>query len=584
MITHRIVTAFVLVVCAAAQPAATGESALVVRVDPRIELLAAVQAISGYGDWTGLITRHDFSYKQEVIAHFQPFREHRAVTLFDEMSREGFSFDAPVSAVLHHGRPPELTPVAPCGDELIRRAGGRERLEAFFEALRDFAEVSSFMDFYEAHRPFYETINRNVSAKLDAADVTMLEDYYGIKQHSYRIIPAPLFHSGGFGPRIRHEDGRYDIFSVCGPGEAENDIPVFGTAESFRYLVWHEFSHSFVNPVVDAYGEQVDEYEKLMGPIRQAMERQAYPGWRTVVYEHIVRAATCRFAFRVQGEEAGRKAVEHEKGRSFVYIEPLCARLEQYEQQRDTYPTLHDFFPRLLEAFDEALAQLPEIEAAIPGIVRTVPDTGARNVDPNLTELRVEFDRDMNQGGYAWTQRSSEEYPETTGKPRWISPRICALPVKLQPSHHYWVGINAGAQAFRTVEGVMAPEYVIEFTTAASTDAAKEAAIPPKVVRTIPETGAMDVDPNLTELIVEFDRDMNQRGYSWVQRSAEEYPETTGKPFWRTSRICVLPVKLEPGRNYWLGLNVKPFQSFMSADGATAEEYILRFKTASDDK
>ena len=113
-------------------------------------------------------------------------------------------------------------------------------------------------------------------------------------------------------------------------------------------------------------------------------------------------------------------------------------------------------------------------------------------------------------------------------------------------------------------------------------EAAKEAAIPPKIIRTVPETGALNVDPNITELIAEFDRDMSPGGYSWVQRSAEEYPETTGMPFWRTSRICVLPVKLEPGRKYWLGLNLAPFQSFKSKDGATAEEYILRFNTADD--
>jgi hypothetical protein len=579
---HHAVIAVSLLTCAVGRAAeASVGPALVVVVDPRIELLAAVQAISDYGEWTGLITRYDFPYKQEVIAHFEPFREHRAVTLFETMAREGFSFDAPVSAVLHHGGPPELAPIAPCGEELIRRAGGQERLEAFFEALRDFAKASSFMDFYEAHQPFYETIARNVSAKVGAMDVDMLEDYYGVKQHSYRIIPAPLFHSGGFGPRIRHEDGRYDIFSVCGPRDAAGDIPVFGTSDDFRYLVWHEFSHSFVNPVVDAYGKQVDAQAKLMGPIRKAMERQAYPNWRTVVYEHVVRAATCRFAFRVQGEEAGRKAIEHEKGRSFVYIEPLCARLQQYEQQRDRYPTLHDFFPELLAAFDEAMANMPEIEAVVPRVVRTVPQTGARDVDPNLTELSVEFSVDMSQGGYSWTQRSDEEFPQTTGKPRWISPRICVLSVKLKPDHDYWIGLNAGPfTGFSSKDGAVAEAYVLQFRTAASTDAAKEAAIPPRIVRTIPETGAMDVDPNITELIVEFDRDMNQGGYSWVQRSAEDYPQTTGKPFWRTSRMCVLPVKLQPGHSYWIGLNIAPFQSFRSRNGVTAEEHILQFTTA----
>jgi len=585
MILYRAVSTFILMVCASGQAAETSLSSLLVEVDPRIELLAAIQAISGYGEWTGLITRYDFSYKDEVRAYFEPFKEHRAVTLFGAMAHEGFSFDAPVNAVLHHGRPPEITPVAPCSDEVARRAGGRERLDAFFEALRDFAEASSFMDFYEAHRPFYETINRNVSAKLDAADVAMLEDYYGVKQHSYRIIPAPLFHSGGFGPRIRHEDGRYDIFSVCGPREAKNDIPVFGTSEDFRYLVWHEFSHSFVNPVVDAYGEEVDRYEELMGPIRQAMRSQAYPGWRTVVYEHVVRAATCRFACRVQGEEAGRRAIEHEKNRSFVYIEPLCEALEQYERQRDRYPTLHSFFPEMLKVFDKALEDLPEVIAATPVVVRTAPETGARNVDPSITELVVEFDRDMNERGYSWVQLSAEEYPETTGKPFWRSPRICVLPVKLVPDHEYWIGLNAGGfTGFHSTEGTAAGEYTLKFRTASSPEAAREAATAPKIIRTVPETGTVNVDPNIRELIAEFDCDMSPGGYSWTQRSAEEFPEMTGKPFWRTSRICVLPVKLQPGHSYWIGLNVAPFQSFKSKDGTTAEEYILQFKTTPGDK
>ncbi|MDY7107870.1 MAG: DUF4932 domain-containing protein [Planctomycetota bacterium] len=470
MCRHRTVIAVLLLTCAVARAAEPPEaSSLVVQADPRIELLAAVQAISDYGDRTGLITRHDFPYKRQLIAHFEHFRGHRAVTLFQTMAREGFSFDAPVSAVLHYGPPPELAPIAPCNDEVVRRAGGRARLDAFFDALRDFAEVSSFMEFHEAHEPFYEEIARNVSSKVDAGDVAMLEDYYGVKQHGYRIIPAPLFHPGGFGPRIAHEDGRSDIFSVCGPRGAENDLPVFGTSDDFRYLVWHEFSHSFVNPVVDAHGEQVDARLKLMAPIGEAMRRQAYPQWRTCVYEHIVRAATCRFAFRTRGEAAGQKAVADEKKRSFLYIEPLCARLAEYEEQREEYPTLHDFFPELLAALDEALEKLPEIEATIPRVVRTVPETGARDVDPNLTELRVEFSVDMNRRGYSWTQRSDEEFPETTGRPRWISRRICVLPVELEPNHDYWIGLNAGRfTGFASADGAVAEAYILQFTTASN--------------------------------------------------------------------------------------------------------------------
>ncbi|UCD76462.1 MAG: DUF4932 domain-containing protein [Phycisphaerales bacterium] len=580
MILRSALSILILMICGAAEAAAPVPSAVIVEVDPRIELLAAVQCLSDYDEWTGLLTRKEFSYKNQMKEHFEPYKDHPVVKLFGEMAHAGFAFDAPVAAILHHGPPPELAQTVECDDELARRAGGRERLEKFFEELRDFAVQSSFVEFYEAHQPFYDAVNKAALSKLEGVDISVLEEYYGVKQHSYHIIPAPLFHSGGFGPRIRHDDGRFDVHAVCGPRAAEDDLPVFGTPESFRHLVWHEFGHSFVNPVVDEFGEEVDERARLMAPIQEAMARQAYPDWRTCVYEHVNRAVTCRIAGLVQGEEAAAKAFQYEKSRSFIYVEPLAERLKQYEQQREKYPTFSDFFPEVLAVFDEALEDLPEDMATAPKVVRTVPETGGRSVDPSLTELVAEFDRDMKPGGYAWVQRSKEEYPETTGKPFWRSPRVCVLPVKLVPDHDYWIGLNAGGfDGFLSTDGVAAAEYILQFRTASSPEAAEEAAVAPKIIRTVPETGATDVDPNITELIAEFDRDMSPGGYSWTQRSSEEFPETTGMPFWRTPRICVLPVKLQPGHTYWLGLNVAPFQSFAGKDGTTAEEFILQFTT-----
>ena len=74
---------------------------LEIRVDPRIELLAVVQSLGAYQDNLGLLTRFDFAYRMEAAEHFAPFREHAAVTLFDQMSRNGFSYDAPPTAMLY---------------------------------------------------------------------------------------------------------------------------------------------------------------------------------------------------------------------------------------------------------------------------------------------------------------------------------------------------------------------------------------------------------------------------------------------------------------------------------------------------
>ena len=113
-------------------------SKLNVTIDPRIELLAAVQSLSDYGEKYSLLTSLDFDYKRDMHQTFKPHSGHEAVKLFQEMSHEGFSFDAPPTVMLHLNHPPELTIELPYTDYLITRAGGKERLMRFIEELKDF--------------------------------------------------------------------------------------------------------------------------------------------------------------------------------------------------------------------------------------------------------------------------------------------------------------------------------------------------------------------------------------------------------------------------------------------------------------
>jgi hypothetical protein len=46
-------------------------------------------------------------------------------------------------------------------------------------------------------------------------------------------------------------DGSLDVFFVTGPGKIEKGLPTFGDKDNLEYMAWHEFGHSFVNPLVD---------------------------------------------------------------------------------------------------------------------------------------------------------------------------------------------------------------------------------------------------------------------------------------------------------------------------------------------
>jgi beta-lactamase regulating signal transducer with metallopeptidase domain len=114
---------------------------------------------------------------------------------------------------------------------------------------------------------------------------------------------------------------------------------------------------------------------------------------------------------------------------------------------------------------------------------------------------------------------------------------------------------------------------------------AADSSTTPKILSTTPKVGATDVDPALKEITVSFDRDMGG-GYSWTG-GGPDYPPTPeeAKVQWRDKRTCVLPVRLEAGHYYRVGINSTSYQNFRSAAGSPALPSALFFTTqgASED-
>jgi hypothetical protein len=104
--------------------------------------------------------------------------------------------------------------------------------------------------------------------------------------------------------------------------------------------------------------------------------------------------------------------------------------------------------------------------------------------------------------------------------------------------------------------------------------------VPPVVVKTVPEAGAAEVDPKLTEIKVTFSKDMRDGSWSWSTLSKESFPTVDGKPkYLKDKRTCELPVKLEPGKTYALWVNSEKFDNFKDTGGRSAVPYLLVFKT-----
>ncbi len=104
---------------------------------------------------------------------------------------------------------------------------------------------------------------------------------------------------------------------------------------------------------------------------------------------------------------------------------------------------------------------------------------------------------------------------------------------------------------------------------------------PPVVIKTVPENGADDVDPGLTEIKVTFGKDMQDGSWSWTHGSPETFPNPgEGKIHYeKDKRTCVMPVKLEPGKTYIIGINSASFRNFTDKQGNSAIPYPLTFTT-----
>jgi hypothetical protein len=122
-----------------------------------------------------------------------------------------------------------------------------------------------------------------------------------------------------------------------------------------------------------------------------------------------------------------------------------------------------------------------------------------------------------------------------------------------------------------------APEAAAPPQTAPATNPDEEGS--PQIVATSPEVGATEVDPAVTEITVTFDREMGT-GFSWTGGGSQFPSGREGeKVHWRDSRTCVLPVSLQAGRYYRVGINSPSYQGFRSAKGVPVQPSAIYFTT-----
>jgi hypothetical protein len=329
-------TLFVLLSAAGLAAAA---DALRIRVDPRLELVAAIQSVSG-GPY---LAPKDSPYKRRMEIWFSPWSDHPAVTTLKAVW--GNNVSGPASAMVCVSDPPELAFLIPVRDCPSQPPGGPAQLQAWMDAVRDFARESGFSDFFAGQRLQYRGAEAWVRSHDLADNIALIEEYFNQPQHSYTIVISPLTRAS-YGPYVPTFNGSNDLYAIIrGPASAPS--------KWLPHLIRHEFGHSFTNPAIRRSRAHVQRYAHLFPPLSAKMARLGYTTWEVCVYEHVLRAVVARMALRNEGPREAAQLLAAERARGFAYIDPLYSRLAEYESHPAQYPTFEHFVPRLLEAFSE---------------------------------------------------------------------------------------------------------------------------------------------------------------------------------------------------------------------------------------
>ena len=155
-----------------------------------------------------------------------------------------------------------------------------------------------------------------------------------------------------YGPEVSFINGNRRAYAIIGVGTDDAGMPVF-CKDWVLPLIIHEFAHSFANQLID---KNIDSLrasgEKIFAVVEDAMRRQFYDNWITMMYEALVRASVVMY-MKDNGFE--QEQIEAEINRqlelSWFWIEELIAKLVYYSENRNRYPTLESFMPRIIEGY-----------------------------------------------------------------------------------------------------------------------------------------------------------------------------------------------------------------------------------------
>lgn len=325
------------------------KSELNITIDERIETIYSIAFLDNYF----LVSNHDNLYKSKLRKKLDALKNHKAVVLFDTLSKKhGFNFYKVTDWALQFGKFPELNKVREVAEPYpFIESESDYLIENFKKEFISFNQDSLFQEYLTEIKPLNEKVINQVKESKSIQELpTYLESYYGTELGSYNLILSPLVHSGGFNAEFV-ENGKKEVYAIIGPNGEIEHIPYFEKEFLEMDLILHEFGHSFVNPLMVKYHNEIENLKEkyYTESLKKTGENEGYSEWKYVFNELLIRATTIRITEKNFGTEKAKELLDYEKSIGFSLVENIVGILKEYENNKNKYPNFNKFYPILIE-------------------------------------------------------------------------------------------------------------------------------------------------------------------------------------------------------------------------------------------
>lgn len=321
------------------------------QVDKNVELLSIVFRLAGNKEYNGTYFK---KYTDGVDSHFNAYREHELIKFARELhNKNGISYDAVVCMAVVLDK--KLNPLIDFSTTVPEKRWKKEDATKFVRLLKQFYKDAHCKAFFKGNEPLFQEVSNRFSVVYKTLDLNWFQSFYGNKaDENFKIILSPGCGGNNYGPSFALPNANKNVFAIMGTWRVdESGMPVYGKEEYLPLMV-HEFSHSFVNPLLDKKKELFEESGKeIYKAVEYEMSRQqAYGNWQIMLYEALVRASVIKYFLDHGATEAGvSRVLVKEFNRGFVWIKELVDELKNYDQQRNLYPTLESYMPVLSDTY-----------------------------------------------------------------------------------------------------------------------------------------------------------------------------------------------------------------------------------------